>query len=302
MALFSSESKSQQTTDPMRRDQVVGWQNRMYGLMDRPFQFFPGQTYADMDPLQQEALQQQEAYARGMGGMVDPAMQAWQSTLTAPDVANNQYVQAMLGQQADLLNRNLFENLIPEAEMGAIAAGQFGGSRQGIAEGIAMRGTQEALARQAASTQMDAYLAGLGQQRYGISAAPGMASFGMTPSTILSDVGAVQRSEAQRAIDEEMARFQFAQEEPWRRLERFAGTYFPASEPYSTTTTEQQYTPSAFQVGSQLAGLGMSGYGLYRGLQNPMGYGGYGYGMPPAYGGYQDYWSPQSMGFRGAYS
>ncbi len=35
------------------------------------------------------------------------------------------------------------------------------------------------------------------------------------------------------------------------------------SRPYSTTTTEEQVTPSALQVGGQLAGLAMGGMGLY---------------------------------------
>ncbi len=312
MGLFSGSSKQQTQVDPMRRDLTVDWQNRMYGLSQRPFEFFPDQTYAEMDPLQEEALQMREQYGRGMQGMVDPAMQAWQSTLSAPDVANNPYVQGMLEQQANLLNRNLMENLIPGAEMGAIGAGQFGGSRQKIiAEGIAMRGTQEALANQAAQIQMDAYLAGLGQQRYGLSAAPGMASFGMMPADVLSGVGGVRRGEEQKAIDEARQRWEFEQNEPWMRAERFAGSFFPYSQPYSTTTRTAQTTPSAFQVGTQLAGLGLAGAGMFMprrgGSETGAGYapayssGTYGGSLmdPRRYGMPEAFMSPEQFGFRG---
>lgn len=54
------------------------------------------------------------------------------------------------GQQIDslsaLLNRNLSENLLPQIGSQAQMAGGFGGGRQGIAQGVALRGTQEALA------------------------------------------------------------------------------------------------------------------------------------------------------------
>ncbi len=300
MGLFSGSSKQQTQVDPMRRDLTVDWQNRMYGLSQRPFEFFPDQTYAEMDPLQEEALQMREQYGRGMQGMVDPAMQAWQSTLSAPDVASNPYVQGMLEQQANLLNRNLMENLIPGAEMGAIGAGQFGGSRQGIAEGIAMRGTQEALANQAAQTQMDAYLAGLGQQRYGLSAAPGMASFGMMPADVLSGVGGVRRGEEQKAIDEARQRWEFEQNEPWMRAERFAGSFFPYSQPYSTTTREAQTTPSAFSVGTQLAGLGLAGMGMFGPMGGGGGYAGSGsVPMPDPGAGFGPMQQMQGMGALG---
>ncbi len=262
MSLFSSKTKSQTQVDPMRRDQVIALSDQLFGLSQQPFEMFSGQMYAGMDPLQREALGMQEAYARGLGGMMDPAMGAWQSMLTAPDVASNPYVQGMLEQQGSLLNRNLQENILPGIQTGAIGAGQLGGSRQGVAEGIAARGTQEALASQAAQTQMDAYLAGLGQQRFGLGQTGTMMGLGQMPAQILSGVGGARRAEDQLALDEEMRRFQFEQDEPWMRMERLVPTYNALTGQYTTSTNEQQTTPSAFQVGSQLAGLGLAGYGL----------------------------------------
>ena len=262
MGLFSSESKSQTQVDPMRRDQVIALSDQLFGLSQQPFEMFPDQMYAGQDPLQAEALGMQEAYARGLGGMVDPAMQAWGSMLSAPDVANNPYVQGMLDQQQRLAGRNLAENIMPAIQSGAIGAGQLGSSRQGVAEGIAARGTQEALLNQAAQTQMDAYRMGLGQQQFGLGATGQMMGLGQMPAQILSGVGAERRAEDQLALDEEMRRFQFEQDEPWMRMERLVPTYNALTGQYTTTTNTQQTTPSAFQVGSQLAGLGLAGYGL----------------------------------------
>ena len=43
------------------------------------------------------------------------------------------------------LNQNLTENLLPALAQGANATGQLGGARQGIGQGLAVRGTQQAL-------------------------------------------------------------------------------------------------------------------------------------------------------------
>ena len=265
MGLFSSKAKTETEVTPYDEAQLGDILRRLKTLGGTPQEFFPGQTYADMDPLQREALGMRESYARGLGGMVDPAMEAWQSTLTAPDVANNPYVQGMLEQQSNLLQRN-FQESLPGIRAGMLGVNErLGGSGQGVAEGIAMRGMQDALARSAASTQLNAYGQGLAQQRFGLGAAPGMAQFGMMPANVLAGVGDIERSEAQRAIDEERARFEFGQEEPWRRLERQAALFNPLTLPYATQESTTKTSPSALQVGTQLAGAAVGLGGMFGG-------------------------------------
>ena len=50
-----------------------------------------------------------------------------------------------IGVLQNLLNQNLQENLLPGISQTANAAGQLGGARQGVAQGLAIRGTQQAL-------------------------------------------------------------------------------------------------------------------------------------------------------------
>ncbi len=283
MALFTSKAKQEREVKPYDEQQLNEMLGRLRGLGATPMQFFPGQTYAEMDPRQTEALGMREEFARGMGGMVDPTMAAWRSTLSAPDVANNPYVQGMLEQQADIAGRTLRE-AIPGIESQAIAAGGLGGSRQGVVEALRERGIREALAQSAAQTQLGAYGQGLAQQRYGLSAAPGMAGFGMMPADVLGGVGATYRTEDQRAINEAMARHQFAQEEPWQRIQRQAALFNPLTLPYAATETTSSTTPSAFNIGTQLAGLGLAGAGMF----------GLGGGGVPSYGGATPMMSPYS--------
>ncbi len=310
MGLFSGSTKTETKSKPYNPWVTDQWTKQMWGLSQTPQQFYPEQTYAEMDPLQEEALGMREQYARGLGGMMAPGMEAWRSTLTAPDVANNPYVQGMLEQQRGQVMQGLQESM-PALQANMLGVNErLGGTGQGVAEGIATRGAMDTLARQAAQTQFDAYQAGLGQQRYGLGAMPGMLQLGQMPADILSGVGATRRAEDQRAIDEDMARFDFEQQEPWRRLERFAAAYQPMTGSYGTTTAKNKGSPSILGAATQLGGLALGGLGAFGGLGQMLGgggaamapaassgildYGTMGYNMPA-----QGYFDPYGMGFRG---
>jgi hypothetical protein len=261
-SIFASESKSKSKVTPYDEGQLQDMLSRLQTMGQTPMEMYPDQMYAGMAPEQTQALDMRRQFAGGMGQMVDPAMEAWQSSLNAPDVANNPYVQGMINQQASTLNRNLGE-MMPGIDASMLGVNErLGGSGQGVAQGVAARGTQEALANAMAQTQMGAYGQGLEQQRYAMGAAPGMAQFGMMPADIMMGVGDVERAEAQRGISEDVSRFNFAQQEPWQRLQSQAGMFNPLSLPYASSETQSESTPSAFSAGTQLASLGMGAMGM----------------------------------------
>lgn len=274
MGLFDSKSKSKSKTIPYDPGQLKEIVSRIGQLGRTPMEMYPEQMYAEMTPQQREALEMREDFAGEMGGMVDPAMAAWQSMLSAPDAANNPYVKAMIDQQATTLNRNLEENLLPgiRARSGNLNE-RLGGTGYQVAEGIATRGTQEELADQMAKTQLSAYGQGLGQQRYGLSAAPGTAAFAMTPANILSGVGQELRGEEQMDINEAMQRFNFAQQEPWQRTQNQLNMFNAATLPYASTESKSKSTQSPFSSAMQLGSLAMGGFNMF---------GGGGGGAPPA--------------------
>jgi hypothetical protein len=99
----------------------------------------------------------------------------------------------------NLLNRNFSENLLPGISQGANAAGQLGGSRQGVAQGIAARGTQEALFNGAGNflqadlaRQQQAATAQGGLQNQagsiGLQSLPGLLNLGLSPLASLSQI------------------------------------------------------------------------------------------------------------------
>lgn len=258
-SLFESKSKTESKVKPYDESQLQDILSRLQTLGGTPQTMFPDQMYAGMDPLQTEALGMREDFARNMGGMVDPSMQAWQSTLGAPDVANNPYVQGMINQQATTLNRNLAE-MMPTIESNMLGVNErLGGSGEGVAKGIAGRGTQEALADAMARTQLGAYGQGLQQQQFGLKAAPAMAGFGMMPADVISGVGGVQRAEDQMGINEAVQRYNFEQQEPWQRLQNQAGMFQGLTLPYASAESKTTSTPSPFSSALNALTGGFSG-------------------------------------------
>lgn len=79
-----------------------------------------------------------------------------------------------LGQQANAITQNVTQNLqnnvLPGINSGAMAAGGFGGSRQGIAQGLAIQGANRDIANAQANMYGQAYTADQANQtQYGIA-------------------------------------------------------------------------------------------------------------------------------------
>ena len=185
--------------------------------------YYPGQTFAGRDPLSDQAQNLRLNYAmNSMPGQIYDAQRAQSFALNSPDAANNPYVQNMMQSNQFLANRNLQENLLPAIQSGAVASGQMGGSRQGIAQGLAARGTQEALANANAQTMMDAYGKGLGAQQGALSMAPNLMAMGMAPMDVLGNVGAYNQGIDTQALDADINRWNYNQERPWDALGRYS--------------------------------------------------------------------------------
>ena len=185
-------------------------------------QYYPGQTFAGRDPLSDQAQNLRLNYAtNSMPGQIYDAQRAQSFALNSPDAANNPYVQNMMQSNQFMANRNLQENLLPAIQSGAVASGQLGGSRQGIAARTGRRGTQEALANANAQTMMDAYGKGLGAQQGALAMAPNIMGMGMAPMDVMGQVGAYNQGIDTQALDADMNRWNYNQERPWDAVGRY---------------------------------------------------------------------------------
>ena len=229
----------------------------LYGLGK---QNFPEQTFAPMNEMQQAGLAAQTNYGVNVApGLIGQAQGSWGSDLNAPDVANNPYVQNMIAANERAVNRNLFENMLPQTRQQAVMEGGMGGSRQGVAEGIAMRGTQEALANQNAATQMDAYNRGLAAQQGALGMTGDIINQGYSPGQAMRNIGDELRQEQQRYVDESMARQMFGQNAPWENLQNYAGIVTPFSGMTTSSGKSTEGSGGIFDVIAPIAGKVITG-------------------------------------------
>ena len=315
MGLFSSKSKSKSRTqlEPYKyAGPGIGTAAHELSFYSRkPWEFFPGQTYAGQTPEEQQALQQLTGAAGALPeqyqGLMQPAFGAYQQALGAPqsvlgmglqDVVNNPALAGAAEAIQARVNRNLQENIMPQLTATAVGRGALGGTRQQVSEALAARGTQDVLSEQLANMYGQAWGQGLGAEtaRYGqalqaqagamgrLPSLMGAAYTGATqPATLLQSVGATKRAEQQRAIDEQMARHQFAQTEPLQRLGASLDLLMPLGQAFgaSESRSVQRASPSlASQIGQigalgagligAMPGLGSMGAGLFgRGAAQP---------------------------------
>jgi hypothetical protein len=241
-------------------------------LSQTPGSFFGGQTYAGFDPLQAQGMQGQLDYAGGgLQDQVAGFQDASQFALNAPDVANNPYI----GGMADVIGNRLQSNL--DTSMGNIRdrmidSGQTGGSRHGVAQGIAIEGNQQALGDALAGLYGGAYGQGLSAQGSALGMAPQTAQLGMLPGQVQSSIGGQMQGMEQRGIDEAMQRHSFSQNEPWDRLSKY-NSMLSGGQGYGSTSSTTTQANDPF---GQLLGVGMMGAGAMTGNPSMMmgGFGG----------------------------
>ncbi len=212
-------------------------------------QFYPNQTYVGRNPLEYAADAQRLTHAQQvMPGQVQEAQDGWLGLMNSLDVGNNQYVNGMMDANARSMTKNLTQQVMPGIRNNSISNGQYGSSRQGIAEGMAIQGAQDALANSNAATQMDAYGKGLESLATGLEFAPQMLNLGLQPANITEFVGQGIREDQSQALADDMARWNFAQSEP-ERLVQLQSQLLNGGMQFGTTTgtSPNPYQRSGFQ-------------------------------------------------------
>ena len=196
-----------QTTTPWKPQGpylVKGFQAAEQDVLNRPTQFFPGQTYAEFSP---EQLQAQE--------------------LTRQRALNNPLLAQGQGQLAQTIAGDFG---FGSPYMQGVEESILSGVRQQIDPMFASAHSRagspahaEALGRGFAQGMTPYYSAERGRQLQAAGMAPQMAMADYADIQALGGVGAQQQALAQQAINEEMARFQYGQEEPTQRLQDYMG-------------------------------------------------------------------------------
>lgn len=198
---------------------LYGWyaQNAQR-LMGQPIPYFPGQGYVGPSGQTQQGVGQLAQGADAMLPFLGQMGKNYDFLSGAADVANNPYVQRMLGANAQQVGQQLSEQWLPAINRGAQAVNAMGSDRQGIAQGQGVERAAQALANANSQTMLNAYGQGLGAQQNALSSTPDVLRNLLAPG--LGRIGAGQTAEGyqQKALDDQMARFNWMFTEPYQRM------------------------------------------------------------------------------------
>lgn len=136
------------------------------------------------------------------------------------------------------LTENFQNVILPGIRGEAITAGGFGGSRQGIAEGLAAQGLTRQIGDVSATIQANAFQESLNAMTRALFAAPQTAQLPLLPSRAIEAVGAQRQAFGQAQLSEEVQRFLAEQLIPFATAQDVAALAFgiPGGSVTSTST------------------------------------------------------------------
>jgi len=288
----SSTTQTTTTIPEYARPYMERTLGKAEALSERPYEAYGGQRIAEFSPLQQQAFQSaanlgpaqqigtgtQMAGIAGLQGLGAGQQYAQQATNPyAMSAYMSPFTEMALAPQLREARR---QSEITGQQMAgqAARAGAFGGSRFGLMEAerqrnlgqqmsdIYGRGMQTAFEQARQAQQFGADLgvrgAGLGLQAAGALGQLGQTQFGQQQQAMTSQaqMGAQQQARQQQALDQAYQDFLSQRGYPQQQI-AFMSDILRGG-PLSQQTQQQYTAPPSLT--SQLAGLGMAGYGAYK--------------------------------------
>lgn len=230
-------------------------------------QYYPGQTIAPISPATIQAQQMATQAATGQQQQLANAG-AWATNygLTqAVDPASNPFFQSAVEGAIRPVVRQFTDAGGPLASIrsGATDAGQYGGSRQGIAEGIALTNLNQQLLDTTAQMGSAAYGQGLDAQGRALAFLPQTQQAAITPANTLDVVGQQQRQQQQDYINELIDRWNYEQNLPAAKLAQYQnmvqGNFGGTAQ---TTADIAKANPLLGAAGGAIMGYGAASMGM----------------------------------------
>lgn len=217
--------------------------------------------YVGLTDPQRDALEQMRGfYGEGgqFGNYYSQMQNAVNQMMAAPEsVYTDPTVQGMITSGQDLLNQQLTEEFLPTIRSGATSAGQYGSTRQGVAEGVAQGKTAEAGQRMASDIYGRAYNEALRQRQLGTSLMPMLEKMGTAGQTMTMNIEDILRQDQQGALDQA---YWNRLQAPWAGMEKYAQLLYPAAG-FGGQQTTTGGGPSTLQgaAGGAMAGASVGG-------------------------------------------
>jgi hypothetical protein len=244
-------------------------------LSNTPLQYYPGQTYVDLAPETQRALQLQAMRALGGSPALNQSQELVTGTAGGDYLGANPYLDAAYDRAASALTRNYREATAPNIDARFSRAGRYGSNQYATVQSQAQDNLARGLEGLAANVYGQDYARERENQLRAAALAPSLAAQDYVDLAQLRATGESRQAQAERALAEEIARFNFGANEPWQRLARYQqmvqGNYGGTS-----TTTQPILTSSTNDALNVASGIG----GIFGTLLG--GLGSFGSGFGPA--------------------
>ena len=249
-------------------------------------QFFPGQTYVSPSQQTLDALAAQEQLARQAPATLQAAQESYMrglgglgATASGAFLAGNPFQQQMIQAATRPIMQQFEEQTLPGIASGFSQAGRYGSGAMERALGRATESTARAIGDVSTNIAFQDYGAERGRQQQAIlgqitaaGQAPQIYGQQFLPSQQLAQIGAAREQIAGLPLQEQMQRFQFAQQAPRESLSAFLSSV------YGTPLAGSQYAPTpqaqTNRFGSTLGGAATgAGIGYMIGGATGAGYG-----------------------------
>lgn len=215
-------SSSTTTTQPWSGQEpyLTDVMQQAQSLEGTPLQQYSGETVAGFTP--EQTLAQDLTTQRALTGnpLLGQAQQLTSDTLQGKylDPNSNPWLEKSFQSAAGDVTNKFLQTTMPEIKKAAIGAGAYGGSRQGVAEGIASTGLQDELGKVATGIYSPAYTQERSLMGQAATQAPALAEADYTDISKLAGVGEEKQGMQQSLDDAAKQAYQFTQTEPWNRL------------------------------------------------------------------------------------
>lgn len=169
---------------------------------------------------------------------------------------SNPYLQSAMTAATAPMERAFAESggALQGIRQGAIQSGGYGGSRQGIAEGLATRGLQDKIMDTRSTMAYQGYKDGLDQQQAAIKNQAMLTMLSGQPAQTIGAVGAQQDAQAQQQENYNANVAQYSKQAQWEPIQNLANVIYGGSN--GTTTATGQGPAQPDNTASTLGAVG----------------------------------------------
>lgn len=259
----SSSTTTVQELSPEQQELLALVLPEATNISQNPPQQFPGSQITPFNPLQllaQQLTLGQAQQGSNLSNITDSAA-AGQQFLLGPALfpETNPALQQAIEAATRPITEAFSQQVLPNIRGGAVTAGQLGGSRQGIAEGLASQAAFRQIGDTAAGVANQGFQSGLDAFTRALFAAPQNAQLALLPAQLTSLVGQQQQSMEQALLTEEANKFVIDQLIPFNVAQQIAGLAFGVPGGSLTSTSSGGGSTSTAQgvLGGAAAGAAL---------------------------------------------